>query len=308
MSDTWDEDAWTRDLARAFPAGDLVELGIGDDAAWLRAVPEGWLVATDVLVDGVHGIVAEVGAAALASKAVAVNVSDFAAMGARPRVLVAGLVLPRQDTRAHLEGVRDGLLAATQAHGLSLVGGDTNVADGPLTIAVTMLGTPGRGGVLTRAGARVGDRLSVTGPLGGSLAGRHLAPASRVEAGEILALSGRVHAMMDISDGLARDLPRLARASGVGARIDGERIPIHDDVPPGVADRVQRALCDGEDFELLLAHAPLDVATREALARLGAAPVEIGVVMPPEAGLVLVRGGRAQAWPRGGFDHLAPLR
>ena len=179
-----DEDGWTADLAREALPADLVRLGIGDDAAWLAAVPDGWVVATDVLIDGVHGVVADVGAAALAAKAVHVNVSDFAAMGARPRALLVGLVLPRDDTASCLEGVRAGLRAACREHHLALVGGDTNVAEGPLVIAVTMLGTPGPGGLVTRTGARVGDRVSVTGPLGGSLGGRHLAPRSRVEAGE----------------------------------------------------------------------------------------------------------------------------
>ena len=302
-----DEDGWTADLAREALPADLVRLGIGDDAAWLAAVPDGWVVATDVLIDGVHGVVADVGAAALAAKAVHVNVSDFAAMGARPRALLVGLVLPRDDTASCLEGVRAGLRAACREHHLALVGGDTNVAEGPLVIAVTMLGTPGPGGLVTRTGARVGDRVSVTGPLGGSLGGRHLAPRSRVEAGEVLARSGRVHAMMDVSDGVARDLPRLCRASGVGARIDYERVPVHDDVPDEDPDRPMRALCDGEDFELLVAHAPWDDDTLAALARLDATPIEIGVVTEAAEGLVLVRAGVPQAWPRGGFDHLASV-
>lgn len=302
-----DEDGWTAGLARDALPSDVVRLGIGDDAAWLGAVPAGWLVATDVLVDGVHAVVRDVGAAALAAKAVHVNASDFAAMGARPRVLLVGLVLPRDDTASCMREVRSGLLAACREHGLALVGGDTNVGDGPLVISVTLLGTPGPGGVVTRSGARVGDRLSVTGPLGGSLAGRHLAPRSRVEAGEVLARSGLAHAMMDISDGLARDLPRLCRASGVGARIDVERVPVHADVPDADPDRPMRALCDGEDFELLVAHAPWSDDTLAALAQLDATPIEVGVVTEADEGLVLVRGGVPTPWPRGGFDHLASL-
>ncbi len=303
-----DEDAWTAALAAAASAGPFARLGIGDDAAWTVPSADGWLVATDVLIDGAHAEVSRDGAAALAFKSIGVNVSDIAAMGGRPRLALVGLVLPRRRDRAMLDAVRRGLLDALVAYDVALIGGDTNVADGPLTLAVTVLGTPGRSGVLTRSGARVGDRLSVTGPLGGSRAGRHLRPVSRVAAGEILAASGLVHAAMDISDGLARDLPRLARASRVGARVHAESVPIHDDVPRDVPERLARALGDGEDFELLVAHAPLDATTLAALAAEGVHPHEIGVVVEASDGLTLSREGRERSWPAGGHDHLAVPR
>jgi thiamine-monophosphate kinase len=307
------EDAWTAHWAATWPAGPFARLGIGDDAAWLQPAPGGWLVTTDVLIDGVHARVREDGADALAWKALAVNVSDLAAMGAVPRVAVIGLVLPRRDTREVLGAVEAGLRAAATHFGVSIVGGDTNVADGPLAVAVTLLGTPGAGGVLTRSGALPGDLLSVTGPLGGSRAGRHLRPPSRVVAGEALALTGCVHAMMDLSDGLARDLPRLLRASAVGAVIDAERIPIHDDVRPATGAAappatlpaaLRHALCDGEDFELLLAHAPWGPGDLARVERDGVALRAIGRVVAAREGLVLVQGGEAGAWPQGGWDHL----
>jgi thiamine-monophosphate kinase len=159
---------------------------------------------------------------------------------------------------------------------------------------------------VTRAGARPGDVLSVTGPLGGSLGGRHLRPRPRVAEAQALARLGIPHAMMDLSDGLSRDLPRLCAASGVGVEIDAERIPVHADARDAADGRsgLEHALDDGEDFELLLAHAPLDADTARALVDAGVELTVIGRVVPDREGLRLVRpGGSMPLVPRG-YDHL----
>ena len=300
------EDRWLAEALAGLggEAGDGVVLGPGDDAAVLVPGTTGCVVTTDALVDGVHFDLASCGPQAAARKAIGVNLSDLAAMGARPRALVVSAVLPRPVERALFDGLVAGLREAAAAWDCPLVGGDTNSADGPLVLAVTALGDAPPAGAVTRSGGRAGDVLSVTGPLGGSLAGRHLTPTPRLDAGRVLAggdgAAPIAHAMMDISDGLSRDLPRLARASGVGATLVAEQIPIHADA----GGSLEAALHDGEDFELLVAHAPLDAEAEARLATVGVQLVAVGR-LEDEAGVRIERGGRIEPLPARGFDHLA---
>lgn len=304
MSEPQGEDARLAGPLAALWRSAAVRLGAGeDDAAIVRVGGEEVVLTTDALVDGVHFELERAGPEAVAWKALAVNVSDLAAMGAEPLACLAAVVLPREGGAALLEPLLLGLDRAARALGCPLVGGDTNVGPGPLTLALTALGRLGPAGALTRAGARVGDHLSVTGPLGGSRAGRHLAVRPRVAAARALLATGLVHAGMDLSDGLARDLPRLCRASGVGARIDAARLPVHPDALALGGDPVARALGDGEDFELLVAHAPLPPGTQAALAGAGVTLIEVGEVRPREEGLGLLRDGRVEPLPALGHDH-----
>ena len=280
-----------------------VTLGIGDDMAAI-ATDDATLIGCDVLVDGVHGRVDVDGAASLAYKAIGVNLSDAAAMGAEPVACVVGVVLPTMDTSAVAHDVMEGLHRAEQQWGVPIVGGDTNVADAPLTIAVTVMARPFGETWWTRHGARPGDLLSVTGALGGSLAARHLRPVPRVDVARVLSTWVGVHAAMDLSDGLGKDLPRLLRASDVGARIDASRVPVHDDVQATASDdRILAALGDGEDFELLLAHAPLDASTAARLARHDIALTAIGTVVEGD-GATLIVDGVERPWPHVGWDHV----
>ncbi len=286
-------------------AGDtgLLRVRPGHDCAAVD-VPGGVaVVTTDVLVDGVHFRLDEDGAYAAARKALLVNLSDLAAAGARPLACEVGLVFPSDRDPALLEDLARGLADVARRYGCPLAGGDTNVADGPLVLAVTVIGEPGPRGLVTRAGAKVGDRLAVTGPLGGSLAGRHLAFVPRLAAGAVLADRGIAHAMMDLSDGLGSDLPRLCRASGVGARIDAERVPVHPDAAG--ADGLEHALRDGEDFELLVAHGKLGAEDPAALAAAGVVLHDIGEVVAADEGIHLVRTGVAEPWSARGYDHFA---
>jgi thiamine-monophosphate kinase len=281
-------------------------VGVGDDAAVVRLDGRDVVVTADALVDGVHFDLRRCGPAAAARKAVAVNVSDLAAMGALPRACVVAVVLPRGTPFRTFDGLARGFAAASRETGCPVVGGDTNVGPGPLVLAVTAFGDVGRGGPVRRAGARPGDVLSVTGPLGGSILGRHLSFRPRVAEGRALAETGVAHAMMDLSDGLSADLPRLCRASGVGARVFAERVPVHRDArrARGRRTALERALDDGEDFELLVAHAALGPAAARALARRGVVLHAIGEATSDSGRVTLVVEGRERRLPPRGFDHL----
>ena len=303
------EDEWVASLAaRLAPAG-AFPVGIGHDCAALDLGGREAVVSTDVLVEGVHFRLVECGPSAAAQKALNVNLSDLAAAAAEPVAWFLGLVLPRGADPTLREGLVEGFARAARAAGVPCAGGDTNVADGPLTLAVTVVGRPGPMGVVTRRGARPGDVLSVTGPLGGSLAsGRHLAFTPRLAESRALAAAGVPHAMMDLSDGLSRDLPRLCRASGVGARVEAGRVPLHADARAAATPErsaLERALDDGEDFELLVAHAPLEASADASLRSHGVALHAIGRVVLQTEGVRLTDGrGSVPLGPRG-FDHLA---
>jgi thiamine-monophosphate kinase len=293
------EDEWIEAIAGRFERAPGALLGIGHDTEALRVGEEGTcIVSTDVLVDGRHFDLAACGGRAAGRKALAVNLSDLAAAASRPLGFLVGAVLPRPADRALFEALADGMAETARRYGCPCLGGDTNAGDGPLVLAITVVGAPGPMGVVSRKGARPGDVLSVTGPLGGSRRGRHLDPVPRIAEALALAEARLPHAMMDLSDGLSRDLPRLCAMSGVGARIDAALVPVHEDV--GAEERLAHALHDGEDYELLVAHAPLAP---------GAAPPvplwPVGRVTAAADGIVLATGeGEAPIEPRG-WDHLA---
>ncbi len=300
-----DEDGW---LERVFPlveGGGPLRVGPGHDCAVVTIGGVDVVVTTDVLVDGVHFRIESCGPEAAGRKALLVNLSDLAAAGASPRGCEVGVVLPRDKAADWLPGLARGLGESARRYGCPVAGGDTNVATGPLVIAVTVFGEPGPGGFVTRSGAQPGDHLSVTGPLGGSVWGRHLDVRPRLEAGRRLADLGVAHAMMDLSDGLSRDLPRLCRASGVGARIDAASVPVHADVArhEDDVDPLRHALDDGEDFELLVAHAPLDADTRRALAQAGVDLIRIGEVRSIAEGITLRSSAGDERLEARGYDH-----
>lgn len=243
------------DLIRALrervtdPAGTL---GIGDDCCvW---TPGGaTCLSTDTIVEGRH-FRADDAPARIGRKAAGAALSDLAAMGATAKGATVALTCPtRWDGRAVMEG----LITELERHGCPLLGGDTTGGE-ELVITVTVWGEAvagphGPGRLMTRSGGRPGDLLVVTGPLGGSLAsGRHLAPEPRFAEGQWLAANPFVHALMDLSDGLAGDAPKLAAASGCGCLLLPAQVPVHDDVPV-MSDQSKAACCDGEDFELLAA-------------------------------------------------------
>lgn len=251
-------------LTKHLPPHPQLRLGIGDDAAVLT----GWnssdlVVTTDALSDRVDFRLSHIEPEQVGHKALAVNLSDLAAMAAEPVAAVVSLVLPRDGALDLAVAIYRGMLPLAEQFAVAIAGGDTNTWDGPLVVSVTALGRTTDRGPLVRSGARSGDVLLVTGAFGGSILGRHLAVEPRVR--EALALHAKydLHAGMDVSDGLALDASRLAEASGCGAEFDLTAIPISADARRLAAstDRtpLDHALGDGEDFELLLA-APPDVA------------------------------------------------
>jgi thiamine-monophosphate kinase len=288
--------------------------GLGDDAAVFSPFASGarLVAAVDAITDRVDFHIDATTPEAVGHKALGVNLSDLAAMAAAPLAYLAALVLPRDGGAGHdaaglARGIHEGMARLAQRHGAVLAGGDTNTWDGPLAVSVTVLGLVGARGPLRRCGALPGDVLLVTGPLGGSLSGRHLAVAPRVS--EMQELHGRhaLHAAIDLSDGLALDASRLAEASGCGVELDLAAIPVHDDAR-AMAQKsgrspLQHALGDGEDFEILIA-APAD----QVAAILSAPPSGLRIAAigrcVPEAGLWQrdAQGNRSPL-PATGYEH-----
>src|SRR5207302_7202903 len=243
-------------LRRRTPAAGRVLIGPGDDAAavaWPPGPP--CLVTTDMLLEGSCFILEEAGPRLVGRKAMAVNLSDIAAMAGRPVAAVVSVGLPRQGGRALAEELYLGLRQPADAFDTAIVGGDTNSWDGPLVISVTIVGEATGRGPVRRAGARPGDWLFVTGPLGGSILGRHLTFTPRVREALQLHQLVDLHAMIDVSDGLAADVDHICKESCCGAVLRALAIPIHADVQRLGDSRstLEHALADGEDFELAFA-------------------------------------------------------
>lgn len=293
------EDRLVSRLTRGLPLGTDVIAGPGDDCAVLQSPRGGkrWqLFKTDVVVEDVH-FVRSSPPTAVGWKAAARAVSDIAAMGGRPTHAVVTVVAPGTTPAAWLTAAYRGLTRCARTFGFSLVGGETSSAPegAPIVLNVSLIGEVEPRHCVRRSGASPGDSLLVTGRLGGSLAsGRHLRFQPRVAEAQWLARHFRPTAMMDLSDGLGHDLPRLAAASGVGWEIDPARLPRHRGCS------VAQALGDGEDFELLFTvplqrTAPLLAAWRAAFPRLPL--TRLGSVRPAELEIPRLHLG---------FEHFAP--
>jgi thiamine-monophosphate kinase len=252
------------DLLRWFretlPTHKQVLLGAGDDAAVMKLSEGMCLVATtDTIMDGVDFRLGEHEASLVGRKALAVNLSDLAAMAAKPVAALVSLVLPAKGGESLAKQLYSGLLPLAAQFDCAIAGGDVNSWDGPLVISVTALGEVQPGREWRRSGARPGDLILLTGALGGSILGRHLTFTPRVKEALWLAEHLEVHAAIDVSDGLTLDLARLAEASGVGACLNLSRIPVSELARLLAAQRndgvspLDHALGDGEDFELILA-------------------------------------------------------
>jgi len=238
-----------------------IPLGLGDDAAVLLSGSNGgWVVTTDLVCDGVHFHLATTRPELVGRKALAVNLSDLAAMAATPYAAFVSLLLPQTADADLAHRLYDGLIELAQAYHVAVAGGDTNCWNGKLAINVALLGTLSPRGPLRRNGAVAGDAILVTGQLGGSLLERHLTFEPRVREALRLHEDYPLHAGMDLSDGLALDLSRLLAESQVGAEIEINSIPISQAArtlsQTSGRTPLQHALSDGEDFELLLTMAP----------------------------------------------------
>ncbi|MEE8558841.1 MAG: thiamine-phosphate kinase [Myxococcota bacterium] len=297
--------------------------GIGDDAAILRPRPgHDLVVTTDALVENVHFRFRTSDARSLGHKALAVNLSDVGAMGARPLGFVLSLAIPRATPEPRLDGFLSGLLTEARSAECPLVGGDTVEAPS-WVVTVTAFGEVARGAALQRGGARPGDRLAVSGELGGAALGlavlergagsapgvarfvrRQLRPRPPVHLGR--RLTGVARAAIDLSDGLAIDLDHLLRESGLGADVGLDRLPLSRRFGTVAAqmglDPLELALHGGEDYELLVA-LPRDAPSAERLGRrLGVRLTEIGTVRRGRGARYWL-GGRRIPVARAGFSH-----
>ncbi len=302
------------------PRGDVV-LGIGDDGALLRPPAGSDLVAvTDTLNEGVH-FPPGCDPRSIGHRALAVNLSDIAAMGGEAAWALLSLTLPHSD-EAWLEAFTAGFAGLAKAHGVALVGGDTT--RGPLAVTVQVLGFVPAGGGLRRAGASPGDLLYVSGTPGDAAAGlavemgagaegdpagvlrrRFLFPEPRLELGR--ALRGWASACIDVSDGLLGDLGKLAAASGCGAVVDLEGLPVSDALRrfAGQAGAERLALTGGDDYELCFAVPAAGAAGVEAVAAGCGVPVAVIGAVRAGRGIELRRAGAPQRFEHGGFDHFA---
>jgi thiamine-monophosphate kinase len=287
------------------PGHSRVTLGPGDDAAVLQFPgPADCLITTDMLMEGTCFRLAEAGPRLVGRKAMSVNLSDIAAMAGRPLAAVVCVALPRAGGRELAEELYLGLRESADQFDTAIAGGDTNTWDGPLVIAVTVFGEATARGPVRRSGAKVGDRLLVTGPLGGSILGKHLDFTPRVREALELHAAADLHAMIDISDGLAADVNHVCLESRCGARIWAEAIPISQDAHRMRDGRspLEHALGDGEDFELVAAVAPADAERllREQPVH-GIQLVCIGECV--EEGLWLERNGHVEKLEPLGYVH-----
>lgn len=264
MRSALSEDELVERLTCRLPAGGRVVAGAGDDCAAVR-VPgrkELQLLKTDCLLEGVHFLREHAGEK-VGWKALCRTISDIAACGGKPDAALITIAAPSDLDTSYLEAIYRGLRRAARRYGVSIVGGETARSPGALFLSVALTGWVKRTRLALRGGGRARDVLFVTGRLGGSLkSGRHLGFAPRVEEGRWLGKNFDIHAMMDLSDGLGTDLPRLAKASHKGYAVDLAAIPRHRGCTVG------QALSDGEDYELLFAVPARDAAALDSAWRL----------------------------------------
>jgi thiamine-monophosphate kinase len=308
-------------------------VGPGDDAAVIepeRGALE--VLTTDALVEGVHFDLRFVSPDAIGHRALAVNLSDLAAMGAAPRAALLSLMLPDMLEVATIDGVIDGLLALAARHRVALVGGNITRSPGPFVIDVTVTGAAKPRRVLTRAGARPGDDVYVTGTIGDAAVGlrslragvgpetvaeadpdvrlceqRYLRPEPRLRAGMLLGRTRAASSCVDLSDGLADGVRQIAEASKVGMVVDGASVPISGEARRWYArrgeDALEASLAGGDDYELLFTVRPAHRGRLRAVEKeIGGLPItRIGVVTRDQR--LIVRGREGDRDLPAGFEH-----
>lgn len=285
------EDALVRLLTGHVPLGPDVVDGAGDDCAVVRPLRKGWLqlLKTDCVVEGVH-FTQRTAPERVGWKALARAVSDIAAMGGVPDHAMVALLAPPGRRVSEVVRLYGGLRKCARRFGISIVGGETSRSP-VFAVVVSLTGRVATAHCVRRGGARAGDVIFVTGRLGGSRAGHHLDFVPRVAEGRWLAANFKPHAMMDLSDGLARDLPRMADASGVGFAIDEEALPRNKGCT------AKQAWADGEDHELLIAVSRRTAGKLETAWRVrfhGTPLTRIGCIVPKGRGCALSFG--ASGW------------
>jgi thiamine-monophosphate kinase len=331
VADLTERELVARIRQRLAPAPSWVVVGIGDDAAVIEPPRNRLDVLTvDAVVEGIHFDRRFTPPDAIGHRALAVNLSDLAAMGAEPRLALLSCALPDSLPCDDFDRIVDGLTALAARHRIHVVGGNLTKSPGPLMLDVTAMGTVKRRGALTRYGAHVRDELYVTGTIGGAAAGlhclredpsatagpmaacvrRYLYPEPRVRTGMLAGRSRSASACMDLSDGLADAIRQVAEASGVGVRIDADTLPIEPGAREWFAahgtNPVTAAMSGGDDYELLLTVPPKRRRSFLAAARAGGVAVTRVGVCTEERALQLQGGAvdssSAVTFPQG-FSH-----
>ena len=278
---------WLRDHSSLNKPNEGVLVGIGDDGAILPGSRADTVITTDTIAEGTHFDPSVHSLELIGRKALAVNLSDIAAMGASPTHAVLTLLLPHHFSLAEAQQLCSGMFELAAEHGVTIVGGDTNRWSGKLVVGATLMGQrpTSLSGWLINA-AETSDRVIVSGSFGGSLQGRHLSFEPRIKLANYLAGRYEIHAATDASDSLSLDLQLLARASKVGVDLIAEKIPISDALKTAAAQtQLDGALYDGEDFELILTM-PADVFEQiKADPGVPCQLTDIGKITPPQQGL-----------------------
>jgi thiamine-monophosphate kinase len=293
---------WIRSQTKLDPAA--VPVGPGDDCAIVMCGTEKLLITVDQLLEGVHFNLAEHGPKNVGRKAMARNLSDVASMAALPLGAVASVALPKGFKRDDAETLYLAMKTTGETFHCPIVGGDISTWPEKLAISVTIFARPAGIKPILRSGAKVGDVLCVTGSLGGAWkTTRHLKFVPRINEARILASRHELHAMIDLSDGLASDLRHICESSGVGAEIVAADVPIHGDAKNAQPSPLEAALCDGEDYELLFALPPNHAEQLIREQPLTVPVSRIGTVTA-EKGLVLVKpDGAKEPLAAKGWEH-----
>jgi thiamine-monophosphate kinase len=314
-----------RIAARVRRKGD-VKIGIGDDAAAIEPTA-GFLslITTDMLLEGIHFDLSLCDPVTLGRKSLSVNLSDIAAMGGIPRHFLLSLAVPKHFSVEFLDDFIEGVLQRGDQFGVTLIGGDTSSSQTGLVISITVIGEQAPDLIVKRCGARPGDLIYVTGTIGdaalgfallkagvrdGAAAARHLDPVPRVREGIKLAEAGIPTAMIDISDGLLSDLGHILALSGVGARLNLEKLPLSDDYrekqPLFLDDPLLLPLSGGEDYELLFTSPPgKKSAVDSALNDTGTRFAVIGEITACGGLSLFTASGSEYSVKNKGYDHFS---
>lgn len=275
--------------------------GIGDDTAVIRWTKDKYLLFTcDMIVEDAHFRRKNATPFEIGWKALARNISDIAAMGGVPKYAVISAGVRAEDLLTFLEGIYKGIMAAAKKFNVNIVGGDT-AKSGKLVIDISLIGEVEKKNLVLRSGAKPGDFIMVTGAIGGSQKGRHLNFTPRIAEARTLVKNFKINSMIDVSDGLVLDLWRILDASRVGARIHRSLIPISKD-----ADSFEKAIAEGEDFELLFTMSPEEAKRffKTKLAKMDTSVTLIGEIKDKSYGYRLVEeDGKEKKLEAKGYLH-----